>query len=457
VAIFEIGSRKYQNPKDIFYPKYLLLLLFFLYSLAGILFAVHNGTDSQGITIPSPIINEYIVTCLIGLVGLCLGFRIASSRNPFKHKKVSIGFNDRTVQQLLIFFIFLALAVNFVAIVKRFDFLNVKSYADFALLYRIDRRESDASGLYEVFLVDSPVLLINFFCILLFLKNRRKGLIRYLYLIPFICSALTATFSGFRSSLIDIVIPFFFLYHYYFKHFVLTRRKILFYGIVGALVYVFINLLSLLRSSSDPIEMFHIAVTQIGSNGVGLFSLDKSGELITSLNLMRLMSGLKEGLTQFTYGKSFIDDILVFVPHYFYPGRPNSVSEQFVITFYPYIYKSGGGMGQFCLLEGFWSFGNIGVFMTSFIYSFSLIRFYQRFSPYLVLSPVFILIYSLVFDKSVLSVIRGGYIGAVKACLISTTVILIAIFISKHLRTPQRIQKNVLTFSDRESYTRTEN
>ncbi|MBS1739026.1 MAG: oligosaccharide repeat unit polymerase [Bacteroidetes bacterium] len=427
---FEAFTKK-KNPKDIFYPKYFLILFYYLYTLSGIGVSQIRQTDSQGLYISQGVVSKYIVSCLIGLIGLYIGFILASFQ---KNKTISVktitAVNETKINKIFIIYIVLTLIINFSAIIKKFDFIHVESYADRALSYRLERMESNSTGLYEVFLVDSPVLLINYLCIYMFFK-RNAYKIKYIYIIPYLICITTAFLSGFRSALIDILIPFLFILHYQWKPLTITRVKLVYYSIAGFLGYVMINLLSIIRSSSDPREMINLAVDYISHNGFNFLSVDNSGELETSINFMRLIKGIQEGVTNFTFGKSLIDEILVFIPLAFFPSRPHSVSEQFTILFYPGVYESGGGMGQFCLLEGYWSFGNIGVFLTSVFYAFLLSRFYRKILPYLVISPVFVLLYSQIFDKAVLSVVRGGYIGSIKACIISTIVVIIAIYISK--------------------------
>lgn len=431
VSFFEFFPFKHYKPNDIFYPKYLLLTLFYLYSLSGILVIEFKGADSQGTSIPIAIVDSFIFSSLLGLSGLCFGFLAFANSKAQELKISSIKVNEQKIYTILKGFVLFALLVNFSGILSKYNVFSIESYADRALSYRLERRESTGSGLYEVFLVDSPVLIINFFCFYYFLKFKETNFKKYLFLIPYVFCVLTAILSGFRSSLVNAVLPMLFLYHYHYSRFKLSIPRILLYLLLGALGYFVINLLAVLRSTSDPLEMLKIIIDVFSNQGLSLFSIEKSGELETSTNLMRLMLGIQRGELDFSYGKTILDEILVYIPLAFYPGRPHTVSEQFVMQFYPAINDMGGGMGQYCLLEGYWAFGNIGIFVTSFLFSKYLVKFYRYIAPYLVISPIYVLIYSQVFDKAVLSVVRGGYIGAVKACLISSIVIMLAIFFSK--------------------------
>lgn len=434
VIIVSLFQLKRNNNTDIFFPKIPLLALFYLYTLVGILIAENLGTDSLGTTIEDATKDQYVISTLIGAFGLCLGFFFASFKKD-TYTKIPTKYSNNIIYKVIILYIFIALVINFSGIIEKYNFINVQSYAERAYSYRLERRESSASGLYEVFLVDSPVLFINFFSILLFFKNYNKtSLLKYLILFPFFACVFTATLSGFRSTLVTVFLPFIFLYHYQIKQLVITKSKLLLYVLAGGSVYVIINLLALLRGSSNVRDMYEFGVNYISQYGFSFLSLEKSGELSTSINLMLLIQGINDGETFFTYGKSIIDEILVFIPLYFFPGRPYSVSEQFVLTFYPHVYEAGGGLGQYCLLEGYWAFGNFGVFLTSVFFSFILVKVYYRISPYLAISPIFVILYSQIFDKMVVAVVRGGYIGAIKGAIISGIVVVFAIYLSKFLK-----------------------
>jgi oligosaccharide repeat unit polymerase len=427
---FEFFTKK-NAINDIFYPKYILLVFFYLYSLAGISAIEVIGTDSQGTVIPLKILDDYIVSCLIGLFGLCLGFSLFKTKNS--KKEYIKNFNDKKAYKILSFYVLFALVFNFKKIFDKYNFLSVQSYAETALSYRLEFQESTGSGLFQVFLLDSPVLLINFFFIYNFFKSKNK-IIKILYLLPYISCLLTAVLSGFRGHLIAILLPFLFFYHYQVKRYKLTPIKVLISVFSGFFGYTAINLLALLRSTSDIKEMSKIIYELYVNRSFVFNSIANSGELTTSINLMRLMLGIERGEVNYTYGLSFINEILVFIPLAFFPNRPKSVSEEYVVSFHPEIYDIGGGLGQFCLLEGYWAFGNIGVLLTSVAFTYLIAKFYSKILPYLAISSIFVLLYSQVFNSVVISVIRGGYIGAIKASLIGSIVIILAIKISKNFK-----------------------
>ena len=420
--------RKKKAISDIFYPKYILLLFFYLYSLAGISTIEIIGTDSQGTIIPTKILDAYIVSCLIGLFGLCLGFSLFKTN--ILHRKNEIKFNEKKVHKLFTYYTIFALIFNFKKIFDKYNFFTVQSYAETALSYRLEFQESTGSGLFQVFFLDSPVLFINYFFIYRYFKTKNK-FIKIMYLIPYVSCIITAVLSGFRGHLITILLPFLFFYHYQIKRYDLTPFRVLASVFFGFLGYTAINLLAVLRSTSSIKEMGDIIYNLFINRSLIFNSLAYSGELTTSVNLMRLMLGIENGEVDFTYGLSFINEILVFIPLLIYPNRPKSISEEFVISFHPEIYEIGGGLGQFCLLEGYWAFGNVGVFFTSVIFAYLLTKFYSKILPYFAISPVFIVLYSQVFNSTVVSVVRGGYIGSIKASIISSIVILLLIKFAK--------------------------
>lgn len=430
ITMFRLLPKK-RRIMDLFYPKYILLILFFLYSLAGISAIEVIGRDSQGTVIPEYIIDSYIISCLIGLLGLCTGFYFYEAKGYSTLKKVA--FNDSKALKILLAYSLIAVVINLGDILAKYNFISVQSYAETALTYRLNFQESRSSGLKQVFLTDSPVMIFNFYFITRFFNARNK-LISWLWLVPYTACILTALLSGFRGHLVILLLPLIFIYHYRVRKFELNPPKVLLMVFTGIIGYTTINLLALLRSTSNVKEMLAIINKLIVNKSLAFNSLAYSGELTTSLNMMRLMLGFDKGEVGFTYGMSIINEFLVFIPLAIFPNRPNTISERFVLTFHPEIYKIGGGMGQFCLLEGYWAFGNIGVFLTSITFAYLSAKLYGSIAPYFASSSIYVLFYALSFNSIVVSVVRGGYIGAIKGVIINGIVIILAIVISKKIK-----------------------
>jgi oligosaccharide repeat unit polymerase len=224
---------------------------------------------------------------------------------------------------------------------------------------------------------------------------------------------LTNTLAGWRGVVISAaVIPLVF-YHYRVKRISKTKAVI-----VLVLAYLFINGLSVVRFTSDPKQMLDAMREEILDQSFRFADLKSSGELLVGTNLMRLISGLEDGITDFTYGSSVVTELLVFVPRAIYPNRPLPLSEKFVYVFYPHIYSSGGGYGFFILQEGFWAFGLVGVFLFLFIYGWSVQVVYQWFKKNMQYDCV-ALLYSGIYFSLVLNSVRTGLIVSYKSALMN--------------------------------------
>ena len=75
-----------------------------------------------------------------------------------------------------------------------------------------------------------------------------------------------------------------------------------------------VNVMSILRVTNDPQKMVEAAVNLATSDNEKAVNIASSGELLTGQNLLRLIKGLDNGETEYTYGSSFFTELLVFVP-----------------------------------------------------------------------------------------------------------------------------------------------
>jgi oligosaccharide repeat unit polymerase len=177
------------------------------------------------------------------------------------------------------------------------------------------------------------------------------------------------------------------------------------------------GLVSFIRSTSDPFEMGELLRDEVAENGLDRLSLVSSGELQVGSNFMRLIEGIKDGETTYTWGTSIATEILVFVPKALIPNRPLSLSEKYVEVFHPGELETGAGYGLFILQEGYWAFGLFGVFLFMFCYGWVLERIYLLFMNY-VKYDVAVMCYSMVYMTLALYAVRTGTILNFKAALI---------------------------------------
>jgi oligosaccharide repeat unit polymerase len=175
----------------------------------------------------------------------------------------------------------------------------------------------------------------------------------------------------------------------------------------------------------------------VGASGLAFASLSSSGELAVGQNLMRLISGIQLGETNFTFGASVVSDVLVFLPRSVYPGRPLPLSEKFVEVFYPGVLESGGGYGFFILQDGYWAFGIAGVFIFMLAYGWAVQRIYLAFMKHLT-SDLAVFAYSAVYSAIVLAAVRTGTLGSFKGAMINAMPFIV-LWLLMHASMPDRV------------------
>jgi len=406
------------QPTDLFSPVLGLILLLFLYSFASGLYVEEYGVMYFGEAASRWVRAMYYFSCLAGLLGLGLGALLGShvKQTPFEisqtHLLARLVPTDPVVIRRLLIWSALLAACLWPWIHTQFDFLSVASYSERSLNLRLERMASTVSGPREVFLTQIPTTYILCATTLLILGSRRLWA-KLVGASVFSAYVITNTLAGWRGAVVAALLFPLVYYHYRVKR--VTFRVAL---IGGTLIYLFVNGLSVVRFTSNPLEMFGALRDNVGANGLAFAKLTSSGELVVAHNLMRLISGIESGETGFTYGRSLVTELAVFVPKYMFPNRPPALSEKFVEVFYPGVFESGGGYGFFILQDGYWALGIPGVFLSMLFYGWGIQKVYLFFMRRLT-NDVALLCYSAVYAALVMAAVRTGMIGSFKAAIVN--------------------------------------
>jgi oligosaccharide repeat unit polymerase len=444
LAIAFVFMRRYKGPGslDLFGPAPGLVVLLFLYSVASALYVESMGTTNYGDPVNASVMSTYYISCILGLAGISAGMLVAQWCENFFNDAAIIGRfridNHFFFRKLILYGIAVAI-VFFPFIYNSFNFTEVPSYAERALALRLEHMASATSGLTEFFLVILPVNLVLSTATLLMIRSRMLWT-KLTGAAVFVAYILTNTLAGWRGVVISAAaIPLVF-YHYRVKRISKTKA-----AIVIVLAYLFVNGLSVVRFTSDPKQMFDAMRNEILDQGFTFAKLKSSGELWVGTNLMRLIAGLEDGQTDFTYGSSVVTELLVFVPRAIYPNRPLPLSEEFVNVFYPQVHSAGGGYGFFMLQEGFWAFGLVGVFLFLFIYGWTVQVVYQWFKKNMQYDCV-ALLYSGIYFSLVLNSVRTGLISSYKSALMNILPFLLLVYLppikTKATTHPKQVDKN---------------
>jgi oligosaccharide repeat unit polymerase len=418
-----IKAKNGEGYNDPFNPYVVLSILFYLYGVSTLLYVEENGiTYNSEIVSYSPL-AEYAVICLLGQVGLIVGTFVS-----FGDRSFVIPQDARLSRKQLQLLIGPALVIALAMIPffwDRFNFISVTSYAEYALESRLDRYEDVTRGVKDVFLRDSPTLVVLCAATVYLFRAQSALILRSAAFIVLGTFLTTAMLSGARSLLVlGALLPLIYM-HYQVRRFSLIEM------LVGSvMVYFFINSLAVMRLSSNFSEMVLLLQEDIVEKGYDFLRLSQSGELATSSNLLRLVAAIQLGETQHLLGELMISQFGAFIPRAIWPDRPFVGSELFVFTFYPGVLESGGGYGFFFHQDGYWDFGIPGVIFYAFVLGWLTSRFYKR---YVILdrSSFSTLIYATLYGPLVLAVVRSGLIGSLKASLMAVFPLLLIVLLTR--------------------------
>jgi hypothetical protein len=421
------------RPLDLLAPLPGLLVLLYLYSLASGLAVDAFAVTIFGDPILPSVRRDFYVVCLVGAVGLVLGSWLANVSVSGGGARAGVlrTLSPRLVRNCCWLLGAGATALFLPDVLPKFGLAEVQSYSATALERRVARFGDPAAGVREFISVYVPVTLLLSAAVMTIATCRNKVATGFSLLIIgsyFVANSL----AGSRRFAMEALALCLVILHYRWKRIGLALALVL-----GAGVYLFVNVLSIARISSDPVAMVEAVAEHWRDVGPEFLALTSSGELLTGANLHRLMQGLHDGDTTYTYGQSIADEILVFVPQTLLEDRPLPLAERFVDVFYPGVRESGAGYGFFILQEGFWAFGIAGVLVTMMIYSYGV----QRFHSWCVRDRgnlIHVTIYGLCYGSLILSSVRTGILAAVKSSLMTVAPLLAAILVAITLSPSQR-------------------
>jgi oligosaccharide repeat unit polymerase len=407
-SFFFLKTRGDLSQIDPLSPAPAFIATLFLYSVASVLLVESTGCNNFSEPIRQSVLTEYYYCCILGILGFCIG-NILVSPSP-KVSEITIKKLEINTRKIHLYAIILGvILIKFYY--KSFNIIAVESYAVRALESRIERMGNKSMGLIDILVANPPITLILCSCVVVFLSKDRKILVRVFAFGVFFLYIATNFMAGWRSFVIGaLVIP---LIYYNYK---IKKLPVIPLAIIGIFVYVFTSISALVRHLDNVGDMIGFIGETYDRIGLQFLAVDKSGELLTGTNLMRQIDGIQNNEINYSYGTSIISEFLVYIPRALYSNRPLPLSEQFVDIFYPGIREKGGGYGFFCLQEGYWAFGMLGVFLFLGFYGWLVQKIYEWFRARFE-SDFMILMYSQFFLWMVVFSTRVGILGNIKAFL----------------------------------------
>ncbi len=413
---------------DVFRPFIGLAALLYLYSISTPLFISATNVTYWGETVDARDLATYYVACLAAITGLSFGTVLASHADRHHGVPVIHKFPDQYQRRLLVVAAVVTGILGLPFIIGKFDPTAATSYGDVALSLRVDRLADRASGPKEILFEIIPSTIVLCAATAILFDSSRRFFLRVFAGSLIVLYGMTSVLSGWRAQLMVAVLIVGIFFHYRVRPFRWTTT------LIGAvLIYVLINGLSVVRASSNPVEMFAALLSAIDDRGLQFLAIEQSGELAASTNLLRLIHGIEAGETHYGWGTIALGQIAAFLPRAVLPDRPNFGSELFVKTFYPGVFESGGGYGFFVVQDGYWDFGLLGVVLYCAIYAYFIERIYRALC-YRFHMDLVVFLYALLYSQLVLSLIRSGIFAAIKGALIVASPILLLLVLSHAMR-----------------------
>lgn len=341
-----------------------------LYGLCGPIATIF-GTGLNEIFGNQFLYLSYFISFSLSEIGLLIGISIKKNKidciNIYK-KRDKIKYNFLTNQNFLLIIIFITMLIS-----TLFQLINTMRVGGISTIMLGKAYYQAKEAALTVTLPAEIINLLSFSCISLYLslkiKNNQK--INYLFLIVvgivFLPYLLIIVFLGQRGKLLHIIITIF-IGVFYFIPLKKVGIKIIILIIVA---YLGMGILTANRSiiyllNDDPDYFWDLATDKeryIKSLNLG------TGEFGCSYGNYNFFI-LKNDF-QYKLGDSYIKGFLMLVPSFIYPGeKPIQITYEFRDTYFPSEgnRSSIASTGFSSILEAYWNFGYIGVFLIYIIY-----------------------------------------------------------------------------------------
>jgi oligosaccharide repeat unit polymerase len=428
IITFNIIQRK---EIDLLRPIYGITVLLILYSTAPLIFAVKNGATHLGHPINDLILSKYMYANLFGTIGLSLGtFIAAKTRGNIWPNSVLYNrrYDNDEYRERLYYYAIAFTIILLPFIWKDYDITNVIGYSTEAFSMRRAMYLSSSSGVIKVITRNMPNILIVSALTILIMKGKSRLLIAAASAILFIRIA-TAVMAGYRGDIMRIILIPIIYYHYRVKTIKIKS------AIIGCLIiYMFVNVMSIARVSSDPVEMISSVTKNFKKNGLEILGLNKSTELLSASNLMRLIAAIENRETEYKGVNAIIGEIQTYIPRIILPERPVGLSYQYIRELYPGIYEKGGGLGFYILMEGYWTYGYLGVLLNMMLYGFIIEKVYIAIRARN--CDMSTMLYSYTYYAIVIGSVRTGMMLSLKTMLLGWIPMIVLYIMPRPKKTP---------------------
>ncbi len=363
-------SRRGSDPYEIINP---LLITLALYSMMLPLNYLVNvrifKTEVAFRYITNPVMFQYIVICLIGLIGLLLGYY-----SPFTKQFVSkLPIPTVTYRELTIaaFVLFLYGIISFATNVASFGGISGYIELGYSTQRYVVGREAVAFGSGLELLGVSTV-------VLMFVTIRKKKYVPFIvFSLIFLFITLIILSIGHRRYLVITLLMAFIFFNY-----AIYRVKPRWILVTGFLGYVFFFayahtrvLWANLGVLKGFVETFKLAIEY-----PNLLLPFATGDFIPPAGA--LTEVLSDSAFKFKFGINYLTGLILLLPRVgkIWPETLQTLMRWRMETYYPGVSKHGIGFAFFTVAEGYVNFGHLGVLLHMFFYGFiaRLVFLYHR-------------------------------------------------------------------------------
>ena len=421
-ALVAAAGILFRRSDDILEPFFAIIFLFTTYSwcAAWNIDMLHEAQFSQSV------MATYYACITAGLISFMVGYCYCASRRRLR-QRAPARIPAAALRKLHYFCIAATLGLGFLNrgyLARTFDPRQIVSYTAWATISRKDALENPWSGLVGAGETFTASLLTA--CLLLPMFTKRR-LAAFGFTAACVWAGL-GLMAGSKTALIVVVLSAVIYRHYYVRP--LRLRSLV---LLGAILYVPLTMLNHVRNTTDLGLMVSNAV-QMATSDARFLSPAGNGELAgPPVTLMRIIEAIDAGQMNYSYGLSYLSEILTFIPRAIYRNRPLPLSLQYMSTFYPVEMLQGQGFGFFIPTEGYWALGIAGVCLEMAVFGAILGVLYRSFRANLH-NGAWVFIYMMVWLPGLISSIRTGLIGTVKSTLMVVAPLLVLWFLSRRRR-----------------------
>lgn len=385
-------------------------VIFALYSLSLPLKIVMNYSPEVEI-----LLAQYICACLIGLLGFYFGYynplgkRLAARLPFFDH----IQNRGMEIGALLLFLVLTPLLYRTITLAGGIqDFIGMGYGGERYLFFGREAYVGFWTDLFVVALLAYILAQVGRWRI-------SKGIVILGLLILW---TILNLFIGGRGILLRLFIGLAVAYHYQIKR--ISIGKVITGGILAYVVLVMYGHTRTLVVQVGLIETLKMMFNKLSIQALLPTSF---GEFIAPAEALWELLEMKVSLS-YQLGKSYFNTLLIMFPQTLFPGRPLTLGEWRMVTFYPSLFAAGEGKGFFTIAEGFINFGYIGILLHMSVYGL-LARTVYEYCTQEPINKAKVLLYALTLPFIIIVGVRIDVAPVIKTYLFGYFLPTIAIFI----------------------------